>query len=198
MIIFGIKTFFVILSVAAGLAAFLPYLRDIISRKTKPHVYTWLIWAITQGTATVGIYYGGGGWGGLELTIGTLFVIAIFLFSLKYGTKNITKADTIILIIVLIAILLWWQLKQPLLSVLMVSAIDVFGYMPTFRKSYQNPWSETLTSWILFAMSDIFSILALSSYNLLTVTYLISIATANIALFLFCILRRSFIDKKLD
>ena len=195
MIIFGIKTFFVILSVAAGLAAFLPYLRDIFSLKTKPHAYTWLIWAITQGTATLGIYYGGGGWGGLELTIGTIFVIAIFLFSLKYGTKNIKKSDTIVLVLAIFAILIWWQLKQPLLSVLMVSAIDVSGYIPTFRKSYQNPWSETLTAWFLFALSDVFSILALSKYNLLTVTYLTSIAVANIVLFLFCVCRRPFVRK---
>jgi len=193
-----VKILFAIFSVAAGMAAFLPYLRDIFSRKTKPHAYTWFIWAITQGTATLGIYYGGGSWGGLELAIGTVFVVSIFLFSLRYGTKNITKTDTIILILALIAILFWWLLKKPLISVLMVSFIDILGYIPSFRKSYKDPWDETLISWILFSVSDIFSILALSKYNLLTASYLISIGIANICLFIFCFSRRYFVRKPIE
>jgi len=188
----------IVLSIIAafiGILAFFLYVKDIFSLKTKPHVYTWFIWAITQGTAVFGIWYGGGGWGALNLTVGTLFVIAVFLFSLKYGTKNITRSDTIILIAALSAIVVWWQLKQPLISVLMVSAIDVIGYVPSFRKSYQEPWNETLISWILFSASNVFAILALKEYNLLTVTYLIAITSASITLFLICYFRRKFIPK---
>ena len=52
--------------------------------------------------------------GGLELVIGTIFVFIVFLFSLKYGTKNITKSDTAVLITAFLAVLVWWQLHQPL------------------------------------------------------------------------------------
>jgi hypothetical protein len=189
------KIILTIIATIIGVAAFFPYLRDTFSLKTKPHAYTWLIWAITQGTAVFGIWYGGGGWGALNLTVGTLFVIAVFLFSLKYGTKNITKSDTAILIAALSAIVVWWQLDKPLISVIMVSVIDVIGYVPSFRKSYQEPWSETLISWILFSVSNIFAILALKEYNLLTVTYLAAITSVNIALFLFCFFRRQFVLK---
>jgi len=190
-----IKIILTIIATAIGVVAFLPYLRDIFSLKTKPHAYTWLIWAITQGTAVFGIWRGGGGWGALNLTIGILFVVAIFFFSLKYGTKNITKSDTIILIAALSAIVVWWQLDRPLISVIMVSAIDVIGFIPSFRKSYKDPWSETLTSWVLFSISNIFAILALKEYNFLTVTYLVAINSANIAFFLFCFFRKKFVPK---
>lgn len=189
------KIILTIIATIIGVAAFFPYLRDIFSLKTTPHAYTWLIWAITQGTAVFGIWYGGGGWGALNLTVGTLFVIAVFLFSLKYGTKNITKSDTAILIVALSAIVVWWQLDKPLISVIMVSAIDVIGYVPSFRKSYQEPWSETLISWILFSVSSIFAISALKEYNLLTVTYLVATTSAHIALFLLCFFRRQIIPK---
>lgn len=178
-----------------GIAAFFPYLGDIFLLKTKPHAYTWLIWSITQGTAIFGIWYGGGSWGALNLTVGTIFVIVVFLFSLKYGTKNITKSDTAILIAALCAILVWWFLKQPLISVIMVSAIDVIGYIPSFRKSYQEPWSETLVSWVLFSAGNLFAILALNKYNLLTMTYLVAITLANVALFAICFFRRQSIPK---
>src|SRR3989344_9392966 len=120
-----IKIILTTIATIVAVAAFIPYLKDTFSLKTKPHSYTWFIWAITTGTAVVGIWYGGGGWGALNLTVGLFFVVAVFLFSLKYGTKNITKSDTVILIAALSAIVVWWQLDKPLVSVLMVSAIDV-------------------------------------------------------------------------
>jgi inorganic pyrophosphatase len=191
----SIKIIFLIFSIVCGLSAFIPYLFDTFKLKTKPHIYTWIIWALTQGTATFAIFYGGGRLGGVELAIGVILQIVVIIFSLKYGTKDITKSDAFVLVIALLAILVWWQLKQPILSVVLVSAIDVFGYIPTFRKSYKDPWSETLATWILFAMSDIFAVLALSKYNFLTVTYLATITVVNVSFFIFCTLRRSFSKK---
>ena len=186
----NLKIIFLIFSIICGLSAFIPYLLDTFKLKTKPHIYTWIIWALTQGTATFAIFYGGGRLGGVELAIGVVLQIVVIIFALKYGTKDITKSDAFVLVIALLAILVWWQLKQPILSVALVSAIDVFGYIPTFRKSYKDPWSETLATWILFAMSDIFAILALSKYNFLTVTYLTSITVVNVSFFVFCTARR--------
>jgi|GEM_PF-6810987 hypothetical protein len=77
----------------------------------------------------------------------------------------------------------------------MVSAIDVIGSIPSFRKSYQEPWSETLVAWVLFLVANILIVAALEEYNLLTVTYLVVISLANIALFLICFFRRQYIPK---
>lgn len=139
--------------------------------------------------------YGGGGWGALNLYIGLVFIFGIFLFSLKYGTKNITAWDTVILIFALAAILVWWQLDQPLLAVIMISAIDLIGYIPSIRKSYHEPHTETLVSWAAWSVSDIFALLALSEHNALTMTYLLTITIANFALVLFCLWRRRVIAK---
>ncbi|MFA5030234.1 MAG: hypothetical protein WC495_01440 [Patescibacteria group bacterium] len=180
-----------ILSTIVGVVGgFLPYFRDIFRKKTKPHAYTWLIWTITQGTAVAGLWYGKAGWGVLPLTIGTILVFAIFLLSLKLGTKNITKNDTAILVAALLAIFVWWQLHNPLLAVIMVSVIDVIGYVPSFRKTFQEPWTETPISWVMFALTNLISMLALAEYNFLTLTYLISITAANISLLAICLLRR--------
>lgn len=194
----NLKIFFVIISIIVEITAYIPYLKDIFARKTKSHVYTWLIWIITQATALAGIWYGGGSWGALSLAVGIFFSTLIFLFSLKYGTKNITKSDTIILIAALLAIIIWWQFNQPVISAIMVSVIDVIGYFPSYRKSWNEPWSETLFSWFAFVVSNIFALLALKEYNLLTTTYLVSIALANICFFQLCFIRRKYISKPKD
>jgi hypothetical protein len=173
-----------------SIGAFLPYFRDIFLKKTKPHAYTWLIWTITQGTGAAGLLYGKGGWGVIALIIGTVFVFFIFLLSFKYGTRNITKGDAIILIVALLAIVVWWQLHSPLFAVFMVSAIDVLGYIPSFRKTFEEPWTETSISWAAFILANILSILALSKYNFLTLTYLLTMTAANIVLLSICLIRR--------
>lgn len=186
----SIKFIFATIAIILMLSAFIPYIADIFKNKTKPHIYTWIIWLITQGTATVGLLLGNGGWGTLTLLIGTLYCLFIVLLSIKFGTKNITIFDTIILIGAIIAILIWWQLNNPLLAIFMVSLIDIIGYVPSYRKTYREPWTETLGSWEISILVNIFSILALSQYNLLTLTYLIAIMIANIIMVVICLVRR--------
>ncbi len=185
------KTTLAFISFALALGSYVPYVYDIIHRRIHPHAYTWLIWSITQGVASAGLWYGHGGWVAVSLAIGSLFVFSIFLLSLKYGTKDITKSDTIVLCFALLAIVVWWQLDNPLLAVLMVSLIDVIGYIPTYRKSLTKPWSESLLAWILVSASYIFALGALAEHNLLTVSYLVSIFFANMLLILLCLVRRT-------
>jgi hypothetical protein len=189
-----VKIILSIIAALVGTASFYPYLRDVINHKTKPHSYTWLIWVITQGTAIGGIWYGGGGIGALGLITGTVLVFVVFLSSLKYGTKNITKTDTAILITALLAIFVWWKLNNPLAAVLMVSAVDVLGYIPSYRKSFQEPWSETVITWVGFVIGNIFAILSLREYNLLTLSYIVSITFANTLLAVICLIRRQYVS----
>jgi len=185
-----VKLILALLSTAITIAAYFPYLRDLFLKKTKPHAYTWLIWTITQGTATAALWYGGGNFAAISLTVGMLLVLLIFFLSLKYGTKNITKSDTFVLAMALLAIVVWWQLNNPLPAVLMVSAIDGLGYIPTIRKSFAEPWSETISFWVAMATASALALLANGEYNLLTVTYLATLAVANTTVAVLCILRR--------
>lgn len=187
-----------LVAAVVGLASnigFLPYVWDILKKRTEPHAYTWLIWIITQGTAVAGVWHGGGGLGGLGLTLGLFLVTGVFLLCLKFGTKNITRGDTVVLIAALAAVLVWWQLDQPVLSVLMVAVIDVLGYLPTYRKSWEEPWSETISAYAIFALGNAASLLALDAYNLLTYPYLTGIMCANAFMVGLLLVRRRSVSK---
>ncbi len=190
-----IKFILALLSTAVTVIAYYPYLRDLFHRKTKPHAYTWLVWAITQGTATAALWYGGGNFAAISLTVGMLLVLTIFFLSFKYGTKNITKSDTVVLFLALLAIMVWWQLDSPLLAVLIVSAIDGLGYIPTLRKSFIEPWSETVSFWISMSAASVLALMANGEYNLLTVTYLATLGVANAIVALLCLTRRKVVPK---
>ena len=191
---FDFKLIISLFATALVVYGYIPYFKDIFLGKTKPHLYTWLVWTITFGTATMALWRGGGSYGAIGMVTGMLLVFSIFVLSFKYGTKNITRSDKIVLIAALLAIFVWWQLNSPLLAVLMVSVIDGLGYIPTFRKSFEEPWSETLSYWFIMALADILIIISLAEYNFLTVAYLAVLTVANLAVWFICFFRRKSIS----
>ncbi len=175
---------------------FYPYIKDIFAGNTKPHLYTWLIWSLTQITNAIIVARGGAGYlASISFVTGSSLVSLVFILSIKYGTKNITKTDTSLLILELVAILFLWKFNDPLTSLLLISFIDLAGYIPTIRKSFEEPWSESLIFWILMNVGNIFTLIALNKYNILTTFYLIILFVGNSAVFSVCILRRRIIDK---
>ena len=174
------KLIFSILAVILSIIGIIPYIKDIVKGNTQPHLYTWLIWSITEATATAGLWLGGAGIGAWSLTIGTMLELCIAFLCLKYGTKNITRSDKVILFLLLISILIWWIMGNPFVSLIMVTAIDAIGFFPTFRKTFEEPWSETVSMWGIYIIANIFSILALESYNFMTMIYLTVITIADL------------------
>ena len=175
----SLNVIFAIIATVIGLIGFYPYLRDIFRGKTKPHMFTFLIWGITQGIASAGIWFGGGEAGSAYTTVGTIFVFLIFFLSFKYGTKDIKRIDAVVLTVALASIVVWWKLENPVLAILMVSTIDFLGYIPTLRKTYVQPWSESTSAWVLFTVGAVFTFLALEEYNVLTMTFLVNIIVAD-------------------
>jgi len=174
-----IKLILAIIASVITIVAYVPYIKDIFAGKTKPHAYSWLIWAMTQGVATVAVVHGGGSFGAMSLAIGTLLVIFIFLLSLKYGTKDITKSDGLALIAAFLVIIIWWLFSSPYLAVIMVIIIDSIGFIPTLRKTFNDPMSETLSFWIAMVVVDILILTSNAEYNFLTMAYPIMLFILN-------------------
>lgn len=181
---------FVILAIAVGLLGFYPYLRDIYQKKTLPHSITWLIWAITQGTATAGLWAGGGGIGAINHSIGTCLVVFVFILSLFDGNNDIKKSDLAVLIMALSGMITWYFLQSPVLAVAIVTGVDCIGYLPTYRKTWSKPWSETISAWSLFTLSNVFTLMAMENFNFLTVGFISVVTCANIILISIMIIRR--------
>ncbi|TAJ15814.1 hypothetical protein EPO56_00775 [Patescibacteria group bacterium] len=177
-----IKLVFAVVSTLLSAVGMIPYIVGMIRGKTHPHVYTWLIWTLSVGTAALGAWIGGGEYGALALSIGFGMTFVIFIFSLFYGTKNITRSDTIALIGALIAIGIWWLFNNPYIALALVTIIDAIGYIPSMRKSLVEPWSEPISTWTLFTLAPLFTIASLSSYNFLTLTYVGMTVIANVLL----------------
>lgn len=174
-----IKTVCGIIATIISVISFFPYLKDIFRNKTQPHSYTWLIWTILQVTGVVAMFNDGAGIGALALTVGAFFCAYIFILSLKYGTKNITLFDTICLIAALAATSIYAFLHNPVLSVILITIIDFVAFLPTLRKAYAEPYSETLSLFLLGVVWSTFNVIAISTYTITTTLYPSCILFAN-------------------
>jgi hypothetical protein len=173
-----------------SIACFLPYVRDILRLTTKPHSYTWLIWTILQSIAVAGMWSEGAGIAVIPLIIGASLCALTFLLSLKYGTTDIKPFDTFCLVGALLALAVYLFLHDPLLSVILVTLIDFSAFLPTLRKTFVAPGTETASTHLMSGISNAFAIGALASFNPTTLIYLPAIMTMDLILGFLVLLRK--------
>ncbi|MDO8564308.1 MAG: hypothetical protein Q7R87_04825, partial [Nanoarchaeota archaeon] len=55
-----VKIILSFIAIAIGLLAYIPYFRDILAGKTKPHIFSWFGWMIMEAIAFFAIMAGKG------------------------------------------------------------------------------------------------------------------------------------------
>ena len=62
---------------------------------------------------------------------------------------------------------------------MLTSVIDFLAFLPTFRKSYAEPYSETVSLYLLSGIANGLSLFALGTVNPTTVLYPITLVVTN-------------------
>lgn len=169
------NTFKVIAAVVAtGVAfiAYVPYLIDMFRGKNQPHLYTWI--SIFLITAVVGWLQvvGGAGIGAIPTICGVAVDAVILFYCFRFGTKDVVFMDKVCLGISVVGVIAYAILHHhPVISLIIVTAAEIISFIPTFRKTHNDPYSESLTSYYLLILKLILILIALKRYNLLTVSY---------------------------
>ena len=190
-----IKLFLGIISTVIAVICFIPYIKDILMKKTEPHTYSWLVWTILQTVGVMAQFKEGAGYGAWALSVGAFFCFIIFLLSFKFGTKNISVFDLACLIASICAIAIYLSIENPIYAIISVALIDFVGFLPTFRKGYEEPFTETTSTFILSAIANALSILALQNYTVTTILYIASLFFTNSSFAIVILLRRKIIKK---
>jgi hypothetical protein len=169
---------------AAGLAIIgnVPYLKDVVSRRVHPHPYTWLVWSIVSGITFFGQLAKGAGVGAIPTGVSEIFTIIIFLFSIKYGFSKILKRDTYFLVAALVGIIPWLLTKDPTISVIIVVTIDLIAFIPTLRKTWLYPKTETPVLYSMNVARHILTLFSLQAYNIATTLHSIAMIVTNTAM----------------
>src|SRR3989339_998052 len=188
---YQIKTLLGLVATALVFIGYIPYLRDIVKGKTKPHVYSWFLWSFVTLIAFALQLSGGAGTGAFVTLAAAVMCIAVIVLGFIHNSQvKIVWIDTLFLIFAVVALLLWLVAKQPVLSAILTTLIDLLGFAPTVRKSWNNPHSETLSFYWLNTFRFGLALIALQNYSIITALYPVTWLTANGLFALMLVLRR--------
>ncbi len=152
-------------SVLAGIlfiAAFIPYVRAILRKETRPAKASWLIWA-TLDTVTLVDMHAKHAVNG-QIIAAVLGASTIVFLSLRFGESGWTKLDKLYLGGAAVGIGLYFY--SPLLSIA-ASLFTVFiGSFPTFTRAWKNPENEDRLAWSLWWLSCVAALIAVPQWTI--------------------------------
>ena len=92
---------------------------------------------------------------------------------------GITTFDALCLVGAFLTVVPWLLTHDPTLFVVFATIIDVSAFFPTIRKTYRQPYTETLSAWAINLLRHGMAILALASYSLATYVYPAALLVMN-------------------
>jgi hypothetical protein len=172
-------------------AIFVPYIVSIRSGLTRPHVISWVVWALATFVVFLAQLAGSGGVGAWPIGVSGLITayIAVLAYSKKADTA-VTQLDWAFLIAAVMALPCWLLTSDPLWAVVILTGVDLAGFGPTFRSAYRRPHDERMGFYFLAGVRNLLVILALETYSLTTVLFPAAIGIACVAFVVMVAYRR--------
>lgn len=170
------------------LIGYIPYVRDILAKKTKPQRTSWFIWLILGGIAFFSQLAEGASSSLWMPGVQTIAVLLVFLLSIKNGMGGFEKRDKISLVLAGLGLLIWILSKEAIFALLMTIFADLMGGILSVIKSYEEPESETMITWVCDAISGLLAALAVGSFDVVLWLYPMYILLINLAVIVAIIL----------
>ncbi|MEX2028886.1 MAG: hypothetical protein WD963_00175 [Candidatus Paceibacterota bacterium] len=142
------------------------YFRDMIFGQTRPNLVTWFIWMLAP---FIGVFFqlkAGAGLSVLPVFLAGLGPLVVLVVSIckKNGYWKITTFDIACGIFALISLLLYIVTHNLAISILFAILADALAFLPTFKKSWSNPESESGLLYISTTMVNILGVLIIKDW----------------------------------
>jgi hypothetical protein len=158
----------------AGLLALVPtpfYIYSIVKGHIKPSAVTWFVWTVVGGLLYMNYKDSGAThtlWAPLVYIVGPFINL---VFSLVYAKPEVTGFDMKCLVAALLTMPLRMVMNSPEAAMTMLLVIDFFGALPTIRKVWLNPRSESKWAWALTLPALPFNIAAIDQWSYSNAVY---------------------------
>jgi hypothetical protein len=170
---------------------FAGYIRLILAGSIKPHVFSWIIWAVSTLTVFFAQLAGNAGVGAWPIGISGLITFSIAILSyVKRGDTQVTRTDWAFLVAALSAIPAWYLTSDPLWAVVILTLADVIGFGPTLRRAYNQPHLESGSFYALGALRNGLVIVALEHYSMTTALFPVAVGAGCLVVAAVIVIRK--------
>lgn len=176
--------YLVLLGALAILAGCLSYAYETIKGRTKPNRITWILWSIAPLIATAAGMKNGVTWAVTPVFMsgfGPLLILCSTFFN-KNAYWKLERFDYLCGFFSFLALILWAITKNATTAISFAILSDAAAAIPTLKKSWQNPGTETYAPYLggLFSASTAF--FAIVIWNFSSLAFPIYLIALNITL----------------
>jgi hypothetical protein len=182
-----------VLGVLAGVCAVadtVPYIRDIVRGRTRPHRGTWLVWAVLAVVVYVSQRADGASWSLLMAGAQALLTSVIFVLAIRRGEGGLSTTDAVLTAVAGAGVAGWIILDEAIVATASVVAADLLAAAMMAPKTYRDPDSETLASFVLASLGGALATGAVASADPALLVYPLYFCAVNAAIALLIHRRR--------
>ncbi len=154
---------------AAGLSAIgaTSYVRDTLRGTTSPHRVTWGLWALEGILAfIVEVQQHVGLASIMTLALGFApLVVVITSFKNSHAVWQIDRVDVVCGVVSLAGLVFWAVINEPTFALVSFVAADFIAALPTYRKSWHQPETETPRMFVLGSLNTGITLLTLKHFT---------------------------------
>jgi hypothetical protein len=176
----GPEATFALLSAVLSTFAFLPYILDTLRGRTRPQRASWLIWSILGSIAFFSQVFEGAThslwFAGIQVS-GTFLV---FLLSIWLGVGGFLHArDRLVLLAAAGGLMAWYLTDTAVYALAITISISLLGGVVTVCKAFEEPDSETMTTWAVSFAASLCAIFAIGRLDWVLLAYPLYLFTLN-------------------
>jgi hypothetical protein len=179
-----------ILAAAVGILDALPYIRDTLRGRTRPHRGTWLIWGVLAVVAFFSQYADGARWSLVMAATQAVLIGIIFVISIGRGEGGVSAVDLTLIAIAGAGVAGWLLIDEPAVATAFVVVADLIGVAMMVPKTYRDPASETLSTFALASLSGMLATGAVAELDATLLLYPLYFTLANGGIALLIVVRR--------
>jgi len=177
---------FVLLGGVVQIAGALRYVVDVLHGRTVPHRLTWLLWGVAPLVAfSAELSEGVGLHSLMTLLVGVspLMILGASLVTRYPGTWRMTRFDAMCGALSVIGLILWQVTSEGNVAIGLSLAADALAAVPTVRKAFRAPETESYAAYLGAAISAAITLLTIRHWNFATVAWPVYIFCGSTFLF---------------
>lgn len=186
------KEFFGVASFVLTIWTYGLYIRKMVQKKVRPHLFTFLPSGLVMSIVTLAQIKNGSSLAAWSSAATSMACFVIVILAPWYGETKCTWFDFISFIGSIVVTFFWLTTRNDLLAVIFSCIINTLCFLPTWRKIYLKPHTENSAIYHLSALRAGINILSVQNLILVNWLFPAYLVLHNIWLGVF----RQFCDRK--
>jgi hypothetical protein len=156
------RVILLIISAVVTISGTLPYIVNVLHKKTKPRIVSWFNWALLtsiSGAAAIAAKQYPSATLSFAAAVECMIVVVV---GLKLGDRKFEFFDIACQAGAILGLLLWILFDDPLIAIIASVLIDLIVSLPTLKHIWQKPHEETVSAFTLSAVGAAFALAAIS------------------------------------